>query len=69
MSDVEITANGEERRIPEGTTLRAFLQALDLPEARVAVEHNGKIVPRERFPSLVLSPGDRLEVVTLVGGG
>ncbi len=69
MSDLEIVANGEPRRVPSGTTLERFLEMLDLPPARVAVEHNGKIVPRTEYASVVLAVGDRVEVVTLVGGG
>ncbi len=69
MNEIEITANGVARRVREGITLAALLTSLDLPLARVAVEHNGRIVPKERLNEVVLSAGDRLEVVTLVGGG
>jgi thiamine biosynthesis protein ThiS len=66
---MEIIANGESRTVPPGTTLATFLESLDLASPRVAVEHNGAIVPRERYDAVILSAGDRLEVVTLVGGG
>jgi thiamine biosynthesis protein ThiS len=69
MSTIEITANGEPRRVAAGTTLAELLSSLGLPPARVAVEHNGRIVPRDRLEEVALAPGDRLEVVTLVGGG
>jgi sulfur carrier protein len=35
----------------------------------VAVEHNGKIVPRTEWTETPLSDGDRLEIVHFVGGG
>jgi thiamine biosynthesis protein ThiS len=35
----------------------------------VAVEHNLRVVPRAEHASLRLNHGDRLEIVTFVGGG
>jgi len=64
-----IVANGEDREIPEGATAEALLAALDLGDVRVAFELNGLIVPRERYAETPLSEGDRVEIVTFVGGG
>ena len=36
---------------------------------RVAVAVNGQIVPKVQYSATVLMPGDRVEVVSLVGGG
>lgn len=69
MTGVRILANGQPRELPEGTSLTEFLEGLRLSSSRVAVEHNGSIVPRERYDDVILAGGDRLEVVTLVGGG
>ena len=69
MSTVTIVANGEDRRIAEGTTVGGLLEILRMPAGRVAVEHNGAILPRERYADTLLAAGDRIEVVTLVGGG
>ncbi len=69
MTTLEIVANGLPREVASGTTLEGFIQSLDLRSSRLAVERNGAIVPRESYPSVVLQAGDRLEVVTLVGGG
>jgi len=69
MSAVTIVANGEDRRISEGTTVGGLLEILGMPAGRVAVEHNGAILPRERYADTLLAAGDRIEVVTLVGGG
>ena len=46
-----------------------LLEQLDLEPRYVAVEVNLDLVPRDRHQELVLKAGDRLEVVTLVGGG
>jgi sulfur carrier protein len=61
--------NGEEREIPEGTTLAALLEILQLPAGRVAAERNREVVPRGQHAHTRLQEGDRLELVRFVGGG
>lgn len=66
---IEVAVNGEPLKIPSGSTLRDLLKQLSLDTARVAVEHNLKVVPRADHGVLRLNHGDRLEIVTFVGGG
>ena len=69
FSAMRIRVNGVEREVPEATTVRNLLAGLGLPPGPVAVEVNRDIVPRARHAEHVLGEGDRVEVVTLVGGG
>jgi sulfur carrier protein len=64
-----IEINGEPREMAEGTTIAELLHELDVAQPQVAVEVNLELVPRARHADTVLKNGDRLEVVTLVGGG
>ena len=66
---MKITLNDEARDIEPGTTLAGLLEELGLPSKFVAVEVNLEVVPRGRHSECVLREGDRLELVTLVGGG
>jgi thiazole synthase len=66
---VEIIVNGERRRIDEGSTVLSLLRELSLPMTRVAVERNLSLVRKAEFAETVLGEGDRLEIVTFVGGG
>lgn len=66
---VRITVNGQEQTVPDGTTVRALLDSLEVKTRAVAVERNLEIVPRAEHAECQLSDGDRLEIVTLVGGG
>ncbi len=50
-------------------SLEALFAELGLKGDRVAVEHNGAIVPRGSWGETSLDEGDRLEVVHFVGGG
>ncbi|MFA5941297.1 MAG: sulfur carrier protein ThiS [Sinimarinibacterium sp.] len=66
---MQITVNGESRRLDRPTTIAELLAALQLGERRVAVERNGEIVPRSRHASTPLADGDELLVVHAIGGG
>ncbi len=66
---VEITVNGEPRSVRDGTTVLALLRELSLPETRVAVERNRSIVRKTEFGATAVAAGDRIEIVTFVGGG
>lgn len=66
---MELVLNGERYEAPEGCTLSGLLEILDRHPRTVAVEHNGEIVPRERFAKTVLAAEDRLELVQFVQGG
>jgi thiamine biosynthesis protein ThiS len=66
---IEIAVNGDPYRLATGSTILDLLKELSLDTARIAVEHNLKVVPRAEHAGLRLSPGDKLEIVTFVGGG
>jgi sulfur carrier protein len=50
-------------------TLAEVIAELKLKGDRIAVEHNGNIAPRARWPEITVASGDKLEVVHFVGGG
>ncbi|HEX9759332.1 MAG TPA: sulfur carrier protein ThiS [Candidatus Acidoferrales bacterium] len=64
-----ITVNGEPREVPAGTRVPALLEMLGLNTARVAIERNLEILPREHWPATEVAAGDRYEIVHFVGGG
>ena len=68
-ASVEVTVNGEPRTVAAGTTVGALIEQLGLGDRRVAVERNRQVVPRAQHSSTELAAGDRLELVTFVGGG
>jgi thiamine biosynthesis protein ThiS len=61
--------NGQPREFPDLGSLQELIADLGLKGDRVAVEHNGNIVPRADWVSTALADGDRLEIVHFVGGG
>ncbi|HEX7052081.1 MAG TPA: sulfur carrier protein ThiS [Longimicrobiales bacterium] len=69
METIEITLNGESRRIGAGRTVAALLEELGLHPRLVVVEHNREILERARFSETEVRAGDVIEVVHFVGGG
>ncbi len=69
MSEIAITVNGEPRTCPPQTALPQFLEQMGLNPRLVAVEYNGEILHRQFWDTTMMQSGDRLEVVTIVGGG
>ncbi len=66
---MRVELNGEPRECPDGATVADLLEELKLDRRYLAVERNREVVPREQHGETRLAEGDRLEVVTLVGGG
>lgn len=66
---MQIIVNDQPRELVEGSTVAALLEQLGLTDKPVAVEVNLELVPRIRHVHHQLAAGDRLEIVTLVGGG
>ena len=66
---MKIQVNGNEREIAAESTVADLLRVLELEPRGLAVERNLELVPRALHAETKLAEGDRLEVVTLVGGG
>ncbi|MBL9080909.1 MAG: sulfur carrier protein ThiS [Planctomycetales bacterium] len=66
---MQIVCNGEPREIEPETTVADLLAALHVEPKQCAVEVNLELVPRAKHAERRLAAGDRLEIVTLVGGG
>ena len=68
-TDLQLTVNGEARRVPVGTSVAGLLVVLGLDRRKVAVERNEEIVPRSIYEDAVLTAEDRLVIVHFIGGG
>lgn len=66
---MKITINGENREVDDGSTVADLLRELGRDGPGVAVALNLDVLPRERRAERPLSEGDRVDLVTAVGGG
>ena len=64
-----IVVNGRSLPLPAGGSLAEVLVAAGLSGRPVAGEVDGEVVPRSRFDEPSLRGGERIEIVTFVGGG
>jgi sulfur carrier protein len=69
LNTLELQVNGEAKPCSAGTSLIGFLVQIGLNPKLIAVEYNGEILARPLWESTLLQGGDRLEIVTIVGGG
>lgn len=66
---VEIVLNGKKQDVRVGETVEQLVQKLGFDARWLLAELNGVPLSRIQFSSIVLSPGDRLELVRPVAGG
>jgi len=66
---VEIQLNGEKHVLAEPRSVAQLIESLDLTQRRVAVIRNGDVIHREEYAATVLTHGDTVDVVHMVGGG
>ena len=66
---MRITVNGEAREVEEGLSVRGLLRLLSIKEARVAIEVNLDVIRRDKLDDRILIEGDKVEIVSFVGGG
>jgi len=66
---VKLIINGTEHETPELQTLADLATWLKLPSFGSAIELNGEVIRKAEYANAPLQPGDRLEIVRLVGGG
>ncbi|MFM7108891.1 MAG: sulfur carrier protein ThiS [Pirellulales bacterium] len=66
---VAVTVNGESRFAAAGSSLHDLVEAVGCAGKPIAVEVDGCVVPRARHAEVRLAGGERIEIVTFVGGG
>lgn len=65
---MELTVNGDDRQVLDGTSAQTLLEQLGLPDKGVAIAVNGAVHPRSRWGEALPAYAD-IEVLTAVQGG
>lgn len=66
---ITLFVNGEPHTCPRQTRLAELIEQLGLNPRLIAVEYNGEILHHQFWTETKVQAGDRLEIVTIVGGG
>lgn len=68
-SAMQLTINGQQQNFDSPMDIQQLIEKLSLHNKRIAIEYNGKIIPRSHFSKTMLEEGDQLEIIVAVGGG
>ena len=69
LNVAKIQLNGNSYEINTETNLNQLLKKLKIQKTKVAVEVNGAIVEKNKYPKVILNKGDKVEIVHFIGGG
>ena len=69
LNVAKIQLNGDPYEIDHGTNLTELLNKLKIQKNKVAIEVNGEIVEKDKYPNLILNKNDKVEIVHFIGGG
>ena len=69
LNVAKIQLNGDPYEINDGSNLNELLNKLKIKKNKVAIEVNGEIVEKNKYPNLILNKGDKVEIVKFIGGG
>jgi len=69
LNVAKIQLNGDSYEINRGANINELLNKLKIHTNKVAVEVNGEIVEKNKYPNLILNNDDKVEIVHFIGGG
>jgi len=69
LNVARIKLNGNPYEINTETNLNQLLNKLKIQKTKVAIEVNGVIVEKNKYPKFILNKGDKVEIVHFIGGG
>ena len=69
LNVAKIQLNGSSYEINTETNLNQLLNKLKIQKTKVAMEVNGVIVEKNKYPKVILNKGDKVEIVHFIGGG
>ena len=69
LNVAKIQLNGDSYEVIIGTNLNELLNKLKIQKNKVAIEVNGEIIEKSKYPNLILRRDDKVEIVHFIGGG
>lgn len=69
LETIDVIVNDQPLKVAAGSSVIDLLKVLEIRSKAIAVEINQQLIPGDQHSSTTLNANDRLEVVTLVGGG
>ncbi len=64
-----IEINGKDETVEKKLNLAEFVAAKKLSPEKIVIEHNLRVVPRDKWRNIILQENDHIEIISFVGGG
>jgi sulfur carrier protein len=65
----KIQLNGKKISIKSNFSIKDLLKKYKLINKKIAIEHNGTIIPKTSYKKKYLKSNDKIEIVHFIGGG
>jgi sulfur carrier protein len=66
---MKILLNNETTLLNDELTISILLDQINIRQKYFAVEVNEQIIPKSKHKSFLIKEGDRIEIITAIGGG
>tara|TARA_B100000965_G_scaffold374358_1_gene365574 strand:+ start:77 stop:277 length:201 start_codon:yes stop_codon:yes gene_type:complete len=66
---MNILLNNRPEKLFDGLTIRKLLEQKNIKNKYYAVEINKKIIPKSQHDAHIIKDGDKIEIITAIGGG
>ncbi len=66
---MNILLNNKPEKLIDGSTVKKLLENKNIKNKYYAVEINRKIIPKSNHERYVIKDGDKIEIITAIGGG
>ena len=66
---MNILLNNKSEKLLDGTTIQKLLEDKNIKNKYFAVEINRKVIPKSVHDTHIIKDGDKIEIITAIGGG
>ena len=66
---MNILLNNKPVKLFDGSTVKKLLESKNIKNKYYAVEINRKIIPKSDHETYIIKEGDKIEIITAIGGG
>ena len=66
---MNILLNNKPVKLFDGSTVKKLLENKNIKNKYYAVEINRKIIPKSDYETCIIKDGDKIEIITAIGGG
>ena len=66
---MNILLKNKPEKLFDGSTVKKLLENKNIKNKHYAIEINRKIIPKSDHETYIIKEGDKIEIITAIGGG